>query len=404
MTALWIALAALAGSAAAVALAIRRRHMTRWLPAYLRGDWAGRREAASARTTGPTHVMFCIADHFEPGLGQAPEAVALRRVERWVRDYPQLVAPFRDADGRPPRHTFFFPAEQYRPELLDRLGEMVRAGLGEVEVHLHHDRDTSASLEHTLLEFAERLAGHGHLGSDRLDGRKRFAFVHGNWALDNSLPDGRWCGVNDELRVLRRCGCYADFTLPSAPSPAQTRRINSIYYAVDDPLRPRSHDDGIEARAGCPPCGDLLIVQGPLVLTWPGGRYGLLPRVETGNLAAGLPPTPRRLDAWLRARVCVAGRPDWIFIKLYTHGCKEKNWPVLLGPPMRDLHRLLQERCNDGRRFRLHYVAAREMVNIIKAAERGLGGDPGAYRDLEIAPPPLAVERRVASRAAWVLP
>src|SRR5258707_498316 len=71
-----------------------------------------------------------------------------------------------------------------------------------------------------------------------------YAFIHGNWALDNSRPDGRWCGINNELDVLRETGCFADFTLPSAPSPCQTSTINRIYYAVDDPKRPKSHDTG----------------------------------------------------------------------------------------------------------------------------------------------------------------
>ena len=29
-----------------------------------------------------------------------------------------------------------------------------------------------------------------------------YAFVHGNWALDNSRPDGRWCGIDAELPRL----------------------------------------------------------------------------------------------------------------------------------------------------------------------------------------------------------
>ena len=80
--------------------------------------------------------------------------------------------------------------------------------------------------------FAHR---HGLLACDRRTGRPAYGFIHGNWALDNSRPDGRWCGVNNELDVLRETGCYADFTFPSAPSPTQPRKINSIYYAVDDP-------------------------------------------------------------------------------------------------------------------------------------------------------------------------
>jgi hypothetical protein len=91
-------------------------------------------------------------------------------------------------------------------------------------------------------------------------------------------------------------------------------------------------------------------------------------------------------------RVCVAGRPDWVFVKLYTHGCKEANWSALFGPAMESLHRCLCRRYNDGRPYRLHYVTAREMYNIIKAAEHGLTGDPGEYRDFVVMPPAVVAQ------------
>ncbi len=392
MSALW-ALAAAACLAGLACLAVamhkaRRANAALWLPAYLRGDWAGRRGRRASEE--PVHVMFCLADHFEPALGDAPPADQLRRVRRWTERYSQLVDPFRDADGRAPRHTVFYPAEQYREENLEALAPLVRAGLAEVEVHLHHDGDTADGLRRSLQRFVARLRSHGYLGEHEDGGGPRFGFVHGNWALDNSRPDGRWCGVNDELAVLRECGCYADFTLPSAPSPTQTRRINSIYYATDDPGRPKSHDDGEQVQVGGAPEGDLMIIQGPLCVRWPGGKLGVLPRLENGNLAGGAPPTPRRVRAWLRTRVCVAGRPDWVFIKVHTHGCDETNWPVLLGEPMRRMHRSLARLCQREVGRRLHYVTAREMYNIVRAAERGLTGDPDRYRDLEILPPPAA--------------
>jgi hypothetical protein len=367
----------------------RKRNVGLWLPAYVKGDWAGRRER-EARTDGLVHVMFCVADHFEPAWAGAKPETQMGRVNEWVSRYPEATGEFLDADGRPPRHTFFYPAEEYRPEILECLADLVAGGRGEVEVHLHHDGDTAAGLRRSLAEFTARLRAHGHLGRDALTGHARFGFVHGNWALDNSRPDGRWCGVNDELRVLRECGCYADFTLPSAPSPTQTRRINSIYYATDDPERPKSHDEGVEAHIDGRASGDLLLIQGPLTVLWPGGRWGIMPRLENGNLSAGAPPGPRRTRAWIRPGICVTGRPDWVFVKVHTHGCQESNAAMLLGEPMRKLHRALTNEWNDGERYALHYVTAREAYNIVRAAERGLTGDPGQYRDLEILPPPAA--------------
>jgi hypothetical protein len=234
------------------------------------------------------------------------------------------------------------------------------------------------------------------MGGDAASGQPRFAFVHGNWALANSRPDGRWCGVNEELEVLRQCGCYADFTMPSAPDPTQTRRINSIYYATGDPSLPKSHDDGDELGDGCRRSDDVVLVQGPLCVTWTPLGHRFLPKLENGNLAAGAPPTSRRLAAWLRTRVCVAGRPDWLFVKLHTHGCNESNWEALLGPPMVAMHRRLALLSRDGGPYALHYVTAREMYNIARAAESGASGDPGQYRDFHVGAPPL---RAVSSAA-----
>ena len=176
-----------------------------------------------------------------------PRAQAAARVERWVRDYPRLFGAFRDSDGRPPQHSFFYPQEEYEPEYLEALAGLCRAGFGEVEIHLHHDHDTAAGLRRKLLTFKDTLAGrHGLLARHRLTGQAMYGFIHGNWALDNSLPGGCRCGVNNELDVLRETGCYADFTLPSYPSAAQTRKFNSIYYAEGRPGRAKSHDTGVD--------------------------------------------------------------------------------------------------------------------------------------------------------------
>ncbi len=267
----------------------------------------------------PVHVLLCIADHYEPKRGGASPEVASRRVESWIEAYPRLFSEFRDRDGRPPRHTFFYPAEEYESEYLDALAHLCRDGFGEVEIHLHHHDDTSANLRRTLVEFKETLAGrHGLLARRRDSGEVAYAFIHGNWALDNSRPDGRCCGVNDELDILRETGCYADFTMPSAPDRCQTRTINRIYYAVDDPKRPKSHDRGTPIGRGPAPDNSLLMIQGPLVLDWSRRKWGLAPRLENGCIQGNQPPSASRLDLWLRARVQVA-RPARLVLREALH-------------------------------------------------------------------------------------
>ena len=156
-----------------------------------------------------------MCDHHEPLQQDVPHATGLARVHAWTDRYPVLAHDFRDADGHPPRHSFFFPGEQYDPQFIDGLTSLVRVGLGEVEVHLHHDKDTADSLRRRLTTFIGQLSAHGHLTRDA-DRRARYAFIHGNWCLANARRDGRWCGVDAELPLLFDTGCYADFTFPAA--------------------------------------------------------------------------------------------------------------------------------------------------------------------------------------------
>ena len=416
----------------------------KWLPGYLRSVLRRPR-----KVRGLKHLILCIADHFEPFGYDVPRDRRLRDLWlSWRHRIPPLFEAFRDADGRHPQNTFFYPAEAGDSEVLHMLAILCEEGFGEVEVHLHHRNDSQEGFRAKLSSFAAGLREqHGFLGSDAA-GRVRYGFVHGNWALCNARPDGDWCGVNEELRILGETGCYADFTYPSAPDPTQPKMVNAIYRAIDDPngrgqdrgspvctperrLEPRrrggaearrgeeaSEDSGAEYRAGIlgsvcsgeraeegsasktqfssessnlqssnqpPPAPPgLMLIQGPLAIDWRGVPRLEVPAIEHFNL-----PAPRRADLWARAHVHVRGRPDWVFAKLHTHGAVPANNDVLLGPPMIRVHRYLGERYNDGVNWRLHYVTAREMHNIVRAAEDGESGNPGEYRDYEIAAPPV---------------
>ena len=342
--------------------------------------WVRRRLNSEPAPDGVTDIMICVADHFEPRLNKVPYEQECRRVAEWIRRYPSLASRHCDSDGRVPQHTFFYPEEEYAPEHLDRLAALCRRGFGDVEIHLHHDHDNATDLRNKLEGFKQILRyRHGLLHQNPRTGRIEYAFIHGNWALDNS-DGGRNCGVDTELAVLRDTGCYADMTLPSAPGPAQTRKINSIYYAAEDGL-PKSHDRGVDVCVGSAPSGDLMIVQGPLALNFRSRKWGIFPRIENGELSGDNPPTPERARLWIREAIHVKGRPNWIFIKLHTHGSDERNTEALLGQPMDETLSFLERTFNDHARYRLHYVTAREMYNIIKAAEAGATGNAGHYRD-----------------------
>jgi hypothetical protein len=358
------------------------RATARWLLAYAaQTPW---RHAPAGGD--PVHVLLCIADHYEPHNVGVSDAAAMERVDYWVREYPRQLGTLSDSDGRPPQHTFFYPLEQYRAAEVDGLSELCHQGFGEVEVHLHHDHETAASLHERLLTYKQLLVDrHRLLSRSRDTGEIMYGFVHGNWALSNSRPDGRWCGVENELTVLHQTGCYADFTLPSAPSPTQTRKINSIYYARPNPAVLRPHDVGVNVGAGERPDGSLMLIQGPLVFNWGRRKWGVLPRVENGCIQPSQPMTMERVNRWLRAHVQVAVRPDWFFVKLHTHGAHEAGRQPLLGRPAVEFHQALADRARADANFHYHYVTAREMYNLARAAEAGWQGSVDAARDFELA-------------------
>jgi hypothetical protein len=350
------------------------------------------RRAREPRCAGPRHLLFALCDHFEPLWGDAPPAAATRRVAAWTASYPALADEFRDADGRVPQHSFFFPGEQYSPAYLEALGHLARDGYGEVELHLHHDGDSPARLLASLQRFVSDLSAHGHLSRDA-QGRARFAFIHGNWCLANARADRRWCGVDSEVALLFEAGCYADFTFPSAPDATQPQRINQIYWPTGDLCAARSYERGERARVGTVMHDRILMIQGPLSLARHPGRVA--PRIENGALTSQDPPSARRLATWVRQNIHVEGRPEWVFVKVHTHGAGEQTARCLLGADGRALHRALGAHYNDGERWLLHYVTAREMFNIARAAMDGRSGDPAEHRDYILPPPPAAV---IASR------
>jgi hypothetical protein len=360
---------------------LREKGLGRWLLNYAATPWRRR----SHHPGEETHVLLCLADHYEPKGGNASPELAVRRVRNWVEKYPRLFGGFRDSDGRAPRHSFFYPLEEYEPHFLDELTGLCQAGFGEVEVHIHHRNDTAESLYGQLVEFRDVLVGrHSQLARDRHTGALGYGFIHGNWSLCNSRPDGDWCGVNDELSVLRDTGCYADFTLPSAPSATQTARINSLYYARSSPDRPRGHDDGVDVGNGIAPYGSMLMIQGPLLFDWGNRKLGLLPRLENGCVQGSQPPTLRRLDLWMRARIQVPSRPDWFFVKLHAHGAQEESQAILLGDAMVRFHEELAELAGRDPHFHFHYVTAREMANLVWAAEAGWRGSVTDARDYRL--------------------
>ena len=125
--------------------------------------------------------------------------------------------------------------------------------------------------------------------------------------------------------------------------------------------------------------GDLMIVQGPLYLNW-SNSY-----LEHAGFESFQPFIKDRLKYWESAHVHVKGRPEWVFVKLHTHGMQSED--AYKNGNFRDLCAGLDDVFTKNEAYRLHYVTAREAYNIIKAAEDGMTGNPNEYRNYIINEP-----------------
>ena len=361
--------------------------------------------ALTSPVRGPVHLIFALADHFEPaidpedGQKRVPHSEQERRLELWVREYPKIADRWRDHDGRPFVHTYFYPAEQYHQGLLEMLAEHCHAGWGEVEVHLHHGSphpDTAENTRRVLTEFRDQLAfRHRCLALEEGSTHPGYSFVHGNFALANSA-NGRFCGVDSEMQILADTGCYADLTMPSGFwHPAQTKKINSVYECALPLDQAAPHRQGHDLVAGRVPKTFPLIVQGPLVTDFRRTLGSAQPALDNGAITGANPASMHRLSLWKQAQVRVLGRPDWLFIKLHCHSMDPTQKDAVLCDRFRNFLAVLVSGAAD-RKETLHFVAAREMANILLAACDGREGNPGDYRDYRfkrIAESPLSAEK-----------
>lgn len=363
------------------------------LPWLVRYPWTRAASLLEQTAFEKKHVIITIANHFEPAWGSNGDLDHKTQVKR-LQAYHQLARQtgeaVRDADGTKFRHTNFYPAEQYHPEILDILAEMQAEGLGETEVHLHHGvqkPDTAENLRNTLIEFRDTLAErHRLLSRGDGDSSPRYAFVHGNLALANS-SGGRNCGVDSEMQILSETGCYVDMTLPSAPEQSQVPVINQIY-AFGGPINAAvPHRSGIRAGMNGKTPQLPLILTGPLVFNWRRTVRGLpVPRIDDGALTANQPLDSHRFRRWQSANITVAGRSDWVFMKLYCHGFFDQDQSACIGEDARRFFGGLIDESSRSGKFQVHFATAREAFNIAMAAIEGHSGDPHGFRDHKLRP------------------
>ena len=361
------------------------------LPWLARYPWARANAFLENDSNAPKRIIFTVADHFEPAwkpVGGHDLDTQRRRLDEYHRLARKTGAALIDADGTKFRHTNFYPAEQYDSRILEQMAAMQAEGLVEVEIHLHHGigaPDTAENLRRTLTEFRDCLAEeHKCLSRSEETETPMYAFVHGNLALANSAG-GKFCGVDNEMQILQETGCYADFTLPSAPDETQVPMINQIYECGLPLTEKMPHRTGKRvATFGNPPQLPLIFT-GPLVFNWTRRIKGIpVPRLDDGGLAENQPLDSARLNRWLSANITVKNRPEWIFVKLYCHGFFDYDQSSCIGERAVEF---FSETIENGERsgaYTVHFATAREAFNMVAAAIDGKNGTPNEFRDYRL--------------------
>jgi hypothetical protein len=356
---------------------IIKKKLNYWLPAYIKRLFFS---LNSETKNKPIDLMVLWVDHFE--LNGHKD-----RLKAWSHDYPILAKRHKDSDGHHPKHTFFYAMDLMHEHELKALQHLVADGFGEFELHWHHDHDNERSFIHKMNTAFDIFHQYGYMKPYQTGKKACFAFIHGNWSLANSRGK-HFCGVDNEIDLLQKMGCYADYTFPALFSEAQPPWINAIYY-TQKKNQAKSYFKGRESRVGQQTASDeFMIFQGPLTINWRDWRHHWHPTIENGDINEY--PThddPKRIRSWIKQKIHVKGAPNWQFIKLFSHGAQD--YRSVVSKTTEKMFHYFESHYNDNVRYRLHYVTAREAYNIVKAAEDGKKGNPNNYRNY-IIPSPLS--------------
>ncbi len=353
---------------------IKVKCIDRWLFSYLHGL-----TKFNTVKNKPIDIIFIFVDHFE--LNGHEE-----RLKSWTDGYPKLAKKHTDNDGRHPCHSFFYALDLMHEHELAAMQPVIEQGFGEFELHWHHAHESEASYIDKLDQAMAIFNKYGYMRPYRKDQDYCFSFIHGNWSLANSLGED-FCGLDNEIDILKSKGCYADYTFPALFNMAQPPTINNIYYC-QNLKNPACYFNGRLAQVDQREKDDeFMIFQGPLTINWFDWRHKWHPTIEDGDINyMNTHGDPKRIDAWVRQEIHVEGRPEWQFVKVFCHGGQDHK--SVVSEQTDKLFTHLENTYNDGKKYRLHYASAREAYNIVRAAEAGKEGNPNLYRDYLI-PHPL---------------
>jgi 2-polyprenyl-3-methyl-5-hydroxy-6-metoxy-1,4-benzoquinol methylase len=363
-------------------------------------------------------VYYFHTDHFEPWSTAIDDASAkaVERMARMARSSPyarrlslfySVFVPYRlESDGpaatgdqRIADDGVVFVQRSSRQEELAReaIRPLVADDHHEMHLHVHHEfwtRNTShfdspvsrwVNAHSSAEADSRRLDLHFRLCKEAIAQEigapfERWAFIHGNWALNASDP--LICHVDDEMATIMRHGGFGDFSFPAGRSYCDPK-LKTPFTCLPLAL-PRAYDDprsdprpiGIESRVMQP--DRFFIWNAPLK-----SAQSSLDYYSAANRA--LLHAPERLVAdWLGKSVSLGGD---IFIKTHAHSMKPEyrlNEPDSViphcYPATIKVFECLEQAC-DTAGVELRFVSVNDVVERLAALDGEVGAAVRQDRD-----------------------
>ena len=305
------------------------------------------------KARGCTEVCYFHTDHFEPWSSNIDDASAraVERMARMARNSPyarrlslfySVFIPYRSSsdgpagqdDSQVPGDGVVFSARSRRQEDVARevIRPLVMADGHEMHLHVHHEYWTrnASHFDHPVSHWVnssstaradhERLDLHFRLAKEAIAREigapfERWAFIHGNWALNASDP--LICQVTEEMAMIMRHGGFGDFSFPAGRGycdPKLERPFTclplDLHRAYDDP---RADPRGIDVNTAVMRPDRFFIWNSPIKSV-----HSSLDYFSSTNRA--LFENPEHVVAtWLRKSVCLGGK---LYIKTHAHSMK----------------------------------------------------------------------------------
>lgn len=219
-------------------------------------------------------VCYFHTDHFEPwskgvnedtarGVDRFAEMAARSRFSSRMSLFYHTFLPFSlnaglAAKGQPGVDAIVFGERSTQQETLSRrvMAPLEPVWGHEVQIHVHHESwtrntgeyskdisrwvnaNSTQELDHSRLDRALSLTKQ-YIANDIGRPIDRWAFIHGNWALNGS--DKSICWIDDEIELLMKHGCFGDFTFPAGRRHCDPSSLEEPYTCL--PLsQPKGYD------------------------------------------------------------------------------------------------------------------------------------------------------------------